>query len=393
MTKLTRKDLKKLGIVNDVRDRLVVKTAAVPVIKNDKTNAYEYELNDLLRSVVFRLVFIKNYQQLEQLDLEDHQFKLTTEMKQLLKAFQFEDQYWFNQIKALNAPDIDHRDWEALTAYLEEVQQAVYQYKQQSSKLGSQLSDFKILYDDLIKLVNDANEDGLKTDAVQFNSQFDQNRFTHSLMTAYNQRLNWLFKDLGKFEQVDEDSDDLSNTDEVLPSLNSVEAGLVVLGNAIAKHQVNNEFCLAQGSSKIVERITKYLQKVIDSDQFEEHYQKLVDVSFNLDDLYLGAADLDLVNNIIGDSTKSLDDLFVGDDQAVTKVEKSNSRKQADPKQRAQLAGVFDDNQAGEKSTDELPNLLGLEGSSVDSDAKVAAADDEGDDDLLSFLDKKGDQG
>lgn len=60
-------------------------------------------------------------------------------------------------------------------------------------------------------------------------------------MTAYNQCLNWLFKDLGKFEQVDEDSDDLSNTDEVLPSLNSVEAGLVVLGNAIAKHQVDKD--------------------------------------------------------------------------------------------------------------------------------------------------------
>lgn len=40
MTKLTRKDLKKLGIVNDVRDQLVVKVAAVSVTKNDKTNAY-----------------------------------------------------------------------------------------------------------------------------------------------------------------------------------------------------------------------------------------------------------------------------------------------------------------------------------------------------------------
>lgn len=173
MTKLTRKDLKKLGIVNDARDQLVVKTAAVPVVKNSKTNAYEYELSDLLRSVVFRLVFIKNYQQIEQLDLEDHQFKLTAEMKQLLKAFRFEDQYWFGQIKALNAPAVAQRDWEALAADLKEVRQALKQYKQQSSKLDSQLRNFKVLYADLVKLVNEANEDGLKADAVQFNSQFD----------------------------------------------------------------------------------------------------------------------------------------------------------------------------------------------------------------------------
>lgn len=66
-------------------------------------------------------------------------------------------------------------------------------------------------------------------------------------------------------------------------------------------------------STKIVERITKYLQKVIDDDQFEEHYQNLVDSNFNLDDLYLGVAGVNSLN---------LNDLFVGDDQSVTNVEK-----------------------------------------------------------------------
>lgn len=373
MTKLTRKDLKKLGIVNDVRDQLVVKTAAVSVIKNNKTNAYEYELNDLLRSAVFRFVFIKNYQQLEQLDLEDHPFELTAEIQQLIKAFRFEDQYWFGQIKALNAPVGDHRDWAALAADLKEVRQALGQYKEQSSKLGSQLSNFKVWYADLIKLVNDANEDGLKTDAVQFNSQFDQNRFTHSLMAAYNRRLNWLFEDLGKFKQVDEDSDDLSNTDEVLPSLNSVEIGLDALEKVINDHQVDNGFGLVEGSSKIGERIAKYLQKVIDSDQFEEHYQKLVDSSFNLDDLYLGAAGDDGLRNLFADGVKTIDELLVGDDQAVTDVEKSGQEK-------AELVGGFDHNSDAEKVADES------DGPSLN----LSFNDDEADDDILGFLDKKG---
>ena len=358
MTKLTRKDLKKLGIVNDVRDQLVVKTAAVPVIKNNKTNAYEYELSDLLRSVVFRLVFIKNYQQIEQLDLEDHQFELTAEMKQLMKAFRFEDRYWFGQIKALNAPAVDQRDWEALAADLKEVRQALAQYKEQSSKLDAKLRNFKVLYADLIKLVNEANEDGLKVDAVQFNNQFDQNRFTHSLMAAYNQRLNWLFEDLGKFNLTDEDSDDLSNTDKVLPSLNSVEIGLDALEKIIADHQVDNGLGLVEGSSKIGERITKYLQKVIDSDQFEEHYQKLVDSSFNLGDLDLGAPGNDSLRNLFAERAKTFDELLADGDQAVTKVEK--------------------------KSGDESNGLSDLVGGLL--------ADNGTDDDILGFLDKKGER-
>lgn len=357
MTKLTRKDLKKLGIVNDVLDQLVVKVAAVSVTKNDKTNAYEYDLRDLLRSAVFRLVFIKNYQQFEQLDLEDHQFKLTAEMKQLLKAFRFEDQYWFDQIKTLHAPAVGQRDWAALAADLKEIRQALGQYKAQSSKLDAQLRNFKVLYADLVKLVNDANEDGLKADAVQFNGQFDQNRFTHSLMDAYNRRLNWLFEDLGKFNLADENTDDLSNTDEVLPSLNSVEIGLAALGKVIADHQVENG--LGLGSPKIVERITKYLQKVIDSDQFEEHYQKLVDSSFNLDDLCLGSAGDDSLRNLFAERAKTFDELLAGDDQAVTKVEK--------------------------KPGDEATGLSDLPGGLL--------ADDGTDDDVLGFLDKKGDQG
>lgn len=379
MTKLTRKDLKKLGIVNDVRDQLVVKTAAVPVVKNSKTNAYEYELSALLRSVVFRLVFIKNYQQIEQLDLEDHQFKLTAEVKQLLKAFRFEDQYWFGQIKALNAPAVDQRDWEALAADLKEVRQALVQYKEQSSRLGSQLSNFKVWYADLIKLVNDANEDGLKTDAVQFNSQFDQNRFTHSLMDAYNRRLNWLFEDLGKFNLTDEDSDDLSNTDKVLPSLNSVEIGLDVLDKVINDHQVDNGFGLVEGSSKIGERITKYLKKVIDSDQFEEHYQKLVDSSFNLDDLYLGSAGDAGLRKLFDDGAKTIDELLVGDDQAVTKVEKSDRDLKDN---QIQLSGVFDHNSDVKKVVDESkgPSLT------------LSFNDDGVDDDILGFLDKKGER-
>lgn len=369
MTKLTRKDLKKLGIVNDVRDQLVVKTAAVPVVKNSKTNAYEYELSALLRSVVFRLVFIKNYQQIEQLDLEDHQFKLTAEMKQLLKAFRFEDQYWFGQIKALNAPAVDQRDWEALAADLKEVRQALKQYKQQSSKLDSQLRNFKVLYADLIKLVNEANGNGLKADAVQFNNQFDQNRFTHSLMAAYNRRLNWLFEDLGKFKQVAEDSDDLSNTDEVLPSLATVEIGLTALDSAIANHQTDDRVGLTDGSPRIVERITKYLQKVIDNDQFEEHYQKLVDPSFNLDDLYLGSAGNDGLKDLFAD-------LLSDSNQAVTEVEKSGREK-------AELTSAFEGYQGAKKSEDKLNDL-------PDGDDTLTVADHDADDDILGFLHKKG---
>lgn len=372
MTKLTRKDLKKLGIVNDVRDQLVVKTAAVPVTKNNKTNAYEYELSDLLRSVVFRLVFIKNYQQIEQLDLEDHQFKLTAEMKQLLKAFRFEDQYWFGQIKALNAPVADQRDWEALAADLKEVRQALGQYKQQSSKLGSQLSNFKTLYADLIKLVNEANENGLKADAVQFNNQFDQNRFTHSLMAAYNRRLNWLFEDLGKFKQVDEDSDDLSNTDEVLPSLATVEIGLMALDNAIANHQTDDIFGLAR-SPRIVERITKYLQKVIDNDQFEEHYQQLVDSSFNLDELYLGSVGNDGLKDLFD---KDFNALLTDDSQTVTEVEKNGREK-------AELASAFDGYQGVKKTEVELNDFPA-------GDDPSTVADHDADDDILGFLHKKG---
>lgn len=390
MTKLTRKDLKKLGIVNDVRDQLVVKTAAVPVVKNSKTNAYEYELSDLLRSVVFRLVFIKNYQQIEQLDLEDHQFKLTAEMKQLLKAFRFEDQYWFEQIKALNAPAVDHRDWAALAADLKEVRQALDQYKKQSAKLGSQLSNFKVLYADLIKLVNEANEDGLKADAVQFNNQFDQNRFTHSLMAAYNRRLNWLFEDLGKFKQVDEDSDDLSNTDEVLPSLATVEIGLTALDSAIANHQTDDIFGL-KGSPRIVERIAKYLQKVIDNDQFEEHYQKLVDSGFNLDELYLGSIDNDQLSHLIDGDTKAFEALLADDDQVVTNVEKKsddeqlannvidNSAKMTD---HDLLARAFNGYQSEKKLDGESTNLPNLDNG--------LTGDDDADDDILGFLHKKG---
>lgn len=373
MTKLTRKDLKKLGIVNDVRDQLVVKTAAVPVTKNNKTNAYEYELSDLLRSVVFRLVFIKNYQQIEQLDLEEHPFKLTVEMKQLLKAFRFEDRYWFGQIKALNAPVVDQRDWEALAADLKEVRQALGQYKEQSSKLGSQLSNFKVWYADLIKLVNDANEDGLKTDAVQFNSQFDQNRFTHSLMDSYNRRLNWLFEDLGKFNLTDEDSDDLSNTDKVLPSLNSVEIGLDALEKIIADHQADNGFGLVEGSSKIVERIAKYLQKVIDNDQFEEHYQQLVDPSFNLDELYLGSVGNDGLKALFD---KDFDAFLTDDSQTVTEVEKSGREKD-------ELASAFDGYQGVKESEVELNDLPAGDDTSTVADGDV-------DDDILGFLHKKG---
>lgn len=76
-------------------------------------------------------------------------------------------------------------------------------------------------------------------------------------MDAHNRRLNWLFEDLGKFNLTD----DLSNTDEVLPSLSSVEIGLDALGKVITDHQVDNVFGLFEGSSKIVERFTKYLQK------------------------------------------------------------------------------------------------------------------------------------
>lgn len=368
MTKLTRKDLKKLGIVNDVRDQLVVKTAAVPVVKNSKTNAYEYELSALLRSVVFRLVFIKNYQQIEQLDLEKHPFKLTVEMKQLLKAFRFEDRYWFEQIKALNAPAVDQRDWEALAADLKEVRQALDQYKKQSAKLGSQLSNFKVLYADLIKLVNEANGNGLKADAVQFNNQFDQNRFTHSLMAAYNRRLNWLFEDLGKFKQVAEDNDDLSNTDEVLPSLATVEIGLTALDSAIANHQTDDMFGL-KGSPRIIERIAKYLQKVIDNDQFEEHYQKLVDPSFNLDDLYLGSAGNDGLKDLFAD-------LLSDSNQAVTEVEKSGQEK-------AELASAFEGYQGAKKSEDKLNDLS-------DGDETLTVADHDADDDILGFLHKKG---
>ena len=376
MTKLTRKDLKKLGIVNDVRDQLVVKTVAVPVTKNNKTNACEYELSDLLRSVVFRLVFIKNYQQIEQLDLEDHQFKLTAEMKQLLKAFRFEDRYWFGQIKALNAPVVDQRDWEALAADLKEVRQALGQYKEQSSKLGSQLSNFKVWYADLIKLVNDANEDGLKTDAVQFNSQFDQNRFTHSLMDSYNRRLNWLFEDLGKFNLTDEDSDDLSNTDKVLPSLNSVEIGLDALEKIIADHQADNGFGLVEGSSKIVERIAKYLQKVIDNDQFEEHYQKLVDSSFNLDELYLGSGGNEGLKALFGED-KDFNTFLTDDSQSVTEVEKSDRQKN-------ELSSAFDGYQGVKKFEVELNDL-------PDGDDTLTAADHNADDDdILGFLHKKG---
>lgn len=390
VTKLTRKDLKKLGIVNDVRDQLVVKTAAVPVAKNSKTNAYEYELSALLRSVVFRLVFIKNYQQIEQLDLEDHQFKLTAEMKQLLKSFRFEDQYWFGQIKALNAPAVDQRDWEALAADLKEVRQALKQYKQQSSKLDSQLRNFKVLYADLIKLVNEANEDGLKADAVQFNNQFDQNRFTHSLMAAYNRRLNWLFEDLGKFNLADEDSNDLSDTDAVLPSLATVEIGLTALDSAIASHQADDVFNLT-GSPRIVERITKYLQKVIDNDQFEEHYQKLVDPSFNLDDLYLGSIDNDRLSHLIDGDAKVFEALLAGDDQAVTNVEKKsddeqlandvidNSVKRAD---HDQLASAFNGYQPEKKSDGESINLPNSDNGLAD--------DDDVDNDILGFLHKKG---
>lgn len=71
-------------------------------------------------------------------------------------------------------------------------------------------------------------------------------------------------------------------------------------------------------------------------------------------------------------------------------LKKNDNHKLADPEQRVELASAFDDDPAGEKSTDELPNLLGLEGSSTDSDAKAAVADDEGDDNFLSFLDMKG---
>lgn len=372
MTKLTRKDLKKLGIVNDVRDQLVVKTSAVPVTKNNKTNAYEYELSDLLRSVVFRLVFIKNYQQIEQLDLEDHQFKLTAEMKQLLKAFRFEDQYWFGQIKAFNAPVVDRRDWEALAADLKEVRQALGQYKAQSAKLDKQLRNFKVLYADLIKLVNEANEDGLKTDAVQFNNQFDQNRFTHSLMAAYNRRLNWLFEDLGKFKQVDEDSDDLSNTDEVLPSLATVEIGLTALDKVIAEHQAGDGFGLAE-SPRIVERITKYLQKVIDNDQFEEHYQKLVDSSFNLDELYLGSVGNDSLKALFD---KDFDAFLTDDSQSVTEVEKSDRQKN-------ELSSAFDGYQGVKESEVELNDLPAGDDTSTVADGDV-------DDDILGFLHKKG---
>lgn len=372
MTKLTRKDLKKLGIVNDVRDQLVVKTSAVPVTKNNKTNAYEYELSDLLRSVVFRLVFIKNYQQIEQLDLEDHQFKLTAEMKQLLKAFRFEDQYWFGQIKALNAPVVDRRDWEALAADLKEVRQALGQYKAQSAKLDKQLRNFKVLYADLIKLVNEANEDGLKADAVQFNNQFDQNRFTHSLMAAYNRRLNWLFEDLGKFKQVDEDSDDLSNTDEVLPSLATVEIGLTALDKVIAEHQADDRLGLAR-SPRIVERITKYLQKVIDNDQFEEHYQQLVDPSFNLDELYLGSVGNDGLKALFD---KDFDAFLTDDSQSVTEVGKSGQEK-------AELASAFDGYQGVKKFEVELNDL-------PDGDDTLTVADHNADDDILGFLHKKG---
>lgn len=369
MTKLTRKDLKKLGIVNDVRDQLVVKTAAVPVVKNSKTNAYEYELSALLRSVVFRLVFIKNYQQIEQLDLEDPQFELTAEMKQLMKAFRFEDRYWFNQIKALNTSHVDHRDWEALAADLKEVRQALAQYKEQSSKLDAQLRNFKVLYADLIKLVNEANEDGLKADAVQFNNQFDQNRFTHSLMAAYNQRLNWLFEDLGKFKQVAEDNDDLSNTDAVLPSLATVEIGLTALDSAIANHQADDRVGLTDGSPRIVERIAKYLQKVIDNDQFEEHYQKLVDSSFNLDDLYLGSAGNDGLKDLFAD-------LLSDSNQAVTEVEKSGQEK-------AELTSAFEGYQGAKKSEDKLNDL-------PDGDDTLTVADHDADNDILGFLHKKG---
>lgn len=374
MTKLTRKDLKKLGIVNDVRDQLVVKTSAVPVTKNNKTNAYEYELSDLLRSVVFRLVFIKNYQQIEQLDLEDHQFKLTAEMKQLLKAFRFEDQYWFGQIKALNAPVVDRRDWEALAADLKEVRQALGQYKAQSAKLDKQLRNFKVLYADLIKLVNEANEDGLKADAVQFNNQFDQNRFTHSLMAAYNRRLNWLFEDLGKFKQVDEDSDDLSNTGEVLPSLATVEIGLTALDKVIAEHQADDRLGLAR-SPRIVERITKYLQKVIDNDQFEEHYQQLVDSSFNLDELYLGSVGNDGLKALF-DEDKDFDAFLTGNSQSVTGVEKSGQEK-------AELASAFDGYQGVKESEVELNDLPAGDDTSTVADGDV-------DDDILGFLHKKG---
>ena len=372
MTKLTRKDLKKLGIVNDVRDQLVVKTAAVPVTKNNKTNAYEYDLSDLLRSVVFRLVFIKNYQQIEQLDLGDHQFELTAEMKQLLKAFRFEDQYWFGQIKALNAPAVDRRDWEALAADLKEVRQALGQYKEQSSKLDAQLRNFKVLYADLIKLVNDANEDGLKVDAVQFNNQFDQNQFTHSLMASYNRRLNWLFEDLGKFKQVDEDSDDLSNTDEVLPSLATVEIGLTALDKVIAEHQAGDGFDLAE-SPRIVERITKYLQKVIDNDQFEEHYQQLVDPSFNLDELYLGSVGNDGLKALFD---KDFDAFLTDDSQSVTEVEKSDRQKN-------ELASAFDGYQGVKEFEVELNDLPAGDDTSTVADGDV-------DDDILGFLHKKG---
>lgn len=262
-TELTRKDLKKLGLDGDVRDKLIVKFAHLTPTQNGKTNAYHYVLDDLLRSVVFRLVLIKNYQQLDHLDLTGQKFTVTADLKNVLKSYQYEDRYWYEQL----SHNVDFT-LDKLAADVQGIEEQLSKSEAKTDQMTHALSKFELIYGDLLKLIQESQSS--ITPAVVFNPDLDQNSFTHSAMQRYNQQLSWMLKDWNDLKIKVQD-------------LRPVKKGLAALYNEI---DANNSFKY-QSRSYLEDRVFKYLQRIVDTDQFEKNYQQLVDKQFKLADLGL----------------------------------------------------------------------------------------------------------
>lgn len=260
---LTRKDLKKLGLDGDVRDKLIVKFAHLTPTQNGKTNAYHYVLDDLLRSVVFRLVLIKNYQQLDHLDLTGQKFTVTVDLKNVLKSYQYEDRYWFEQL----SHNVDFT-LDKLAADVQGIEEQLSKNEAKTDQMTHALSKFELIYGDLLKLIQESQSN--ITPAVVFNPDLDQNSFTHSAMQRYNQQLSWMLKDWNDLKIKVQD-------------LRPVKKGLAALYNEI---DANNSFKY-QSRSYLEDRVFKYLQRIVDTNQFEKNYQQLVDKQFKLADLGL----------------------------------------------------------------------------------------------------------
>lgn len=102
---LTRKDLKRLGITDYVRDSLIVKPNSVTIDKHHLGRSYHYLVSDLMQSVIFRMHLIVNGKTLGQDGLE-----MLKEVQENFVRYQYADRYWFLMLRKPSFSQVEAKD-------------------------------------------------------------------------------------------------------------------------------------------------------------------------------------------------------------------------------------------------------------------------------------------